>query len=855
LHPEEDKLNRRKFLFPFLYFLCLVALALVFRSARDSMSLEEVSDHQSLIFNTLVVTWLLIWMAVGRLLAHFRLRYLGLWGAAIHTLYIYSEMLHQQPLSLSLSPTALVSLAGIGVVLLPLVSRFTRFATLPLLIVVTIVLVSLPLVNIGNFWLTGASIDIESIHAIFQTNVSELLQFLGDGYSTVRLVVVFGSIALCTGLILWKLTTATPTPVVAGLGLLFLLPTAVNLHKIPNYLYTPGIWKESFIAYNEVLRDWEELATDRDAMAMDYNLAHFSGEDRATVLVIGESHNKQHMSLYGYPRDTTPELDQRAIKRNLIVFENAWSTHTHTVPSLTLALTEANQYNGKKWNAVPSLLGLSRNAGIATYWLSNQQMLGVWDSPMALLSQESDNVVAINKGIGTHNTDPKKHDDALLPHLREALKQPGEKLIVVHLYGNHGNYCLRYPDSWEFWSGELESSVFGKASATTHLESVNCYDNSIRYNDFVLDQIFNSLEKSDIPAAAFYFADHSEEIFTGKMHSSGNFDFAMIDIPMFFTASDSWKRDYPDQWEQLVSNRKRLFTNDLIFETVLGLMGLKSSRIDIKNDLGSEDYEGVQTPVTLHGRMKLKDNRNYYLWQRTNADLVKENNLQTRLLPHRVNTLGKMLEIHKAGIRSYEIDVLFRRMNEGSGYFEVGHDSQVMTGLSLQSWLEQISGDFGKIWLDIKNVTTDTIPQINKRLIELDEKIGLKNRAIIETGNQSAQVGILSESGFHLSYYLPTGEILAAMDEDAEAQHELATKLADIAEKQNASAVSFDLQLYGFVKNYLEPQLPPQTVYHTWSFENSFRNPALLEDLQKQGYFHDRAVKTILLPWESSFHL
>ena len=93
------------------------------------------------------------------------------------------------------------------------------------------------------------------------------------------------------------------------------------------------------------------------------------------------------------------------------------------------------------------------------------------------------------------------------------------------------------------------------------------------------------------------------------------------------------------------------------------------------------------------------------------------------------------------------------------------------------------------------------------------------------------------------------------MDEDAGAQHELATKLAGIAEKQNASAVSFDLQLYGFVKNYLEPELRPQIVYHTWSFENSFRNPTLLEELQKQGYFHDRAVKTILLPWESSFHL
>ena len=54
------------------------------------------------------------------------------------------------------------------------------------------------------------------------------------------------------------------------------------------------------------------------------NVTKFSvlrGGDRVTVLVIGESHNKQHMSLYGYPRDTTPALGRRTRDENLIVFE------------------------------------------------------------------------------------------------------------------------------------------------------------------------------------------------------------------------------------------------------------------------------------------------------------------------------------------------------------------------------------------------------------------------------------------------------------------------------------------------------------------------------------------------------
>jgi heptose-I-phosphate ethanolaminephosphotransferase len=38
------------------------------------------------------------------------------------------------------------------------------------------------------------------------------------------------------------------------------------------------------------------------------------------VLVIGESTNRQRMSLYGYPRETTPELDK--LKDQLAVFDN-----------------------------------------------------------------------------------------------------------------------------------------------------------------------------------------------------------------------------------------------------------------------------------------------------------------------------------------------------------------------------------------------------------------------------------------------------------------------------------------------------------------------------------------------------
>ena len=231
---------------------------------------------------------------------------------------------------------------------------------------------------------------------------------------------------------------------------------------------------------------------------------------------------------------------------------------------------------------------------------------------------------------------------------------------------------------------------------------------------------------------------------------------------------------------------------------------------------------------------------------------MKKNNLENRLSPHRVNTLGKMLEITNAGFRSFETDVFFR---SESGFFEVGHDAGTMTGMTLENFLEKVPKNFGEIWLDIKNASKNTIPGINKRLLKLDKKFGLKSRIIVETRNASDAPSILSDSGFHLSYDLPTNSTLRLMNEDGKARKLHARRLADIAENQNASAVSFNLRLYRFVKDYLEPELRPHMVYHTWSPDAQFKNTDLIKYMETREYYHDPKVETILLSYDSPFSL
>lgn len=63
------------------------------------------------------------------------------------------------------------------------------------------------------------------------------------------------------------------------------------------------------------------------------------------VLVIGESATRDHMESYGYKRHTTPFLESFKKDPGTLLFSKAFSNHTHTVPVLTYALSQKNQYN------------------------------------------------------------------------------------------------------------------------------------------------------------------------------------------------------------------------------------------------------------------------------------------------------------------------------------------------------------------------------------------------------------------------------------------------------------------------------------------------------------------------------
>ena len=99
------------------------------------------------------------------------------------------------------------------------------------------------------------------------------------------------------------------------------------------------------------LREEKEIA-ERQTLPFDVSMLPEKAP-QTLVVVIGESHTRHHMSLYGYGRDTNPLLS--AQKSRLNVYRDVVSPQVHTIPVLRAALTFADHEHPEKLTEQPSL--------------------------------------------------------------------------------------------------------------------------------------------------------------------------------------------------------------------------------------------------------------------------------------------------------------------------------------------------------------------------------------------------------------------------------------------------------------------------------------------------------------------
>lgn len=439
-------------------------------------------------------------------------------------------------------------------------------------------------VILGYYSVTSTVFAPDTLLAIAQTNIQEAIEYAKDNFSckTIFLIIltnasVFFVAIKNTQKILWNKYN------------LFLVLFCITACLVGVYKYRDNIITDIPKQASKTLAQYKNFSkerTDRKDNMSKLLLSH-KPEAGVYVLVIGESQNRAHMQAYNYHRATTPWLDSMKNDKNMLLFTKAYSCHTHTVPTLLYALTAKNQYNNIAVKNAVSVLEVAEAAGFETVWLSNQVKYSAWDTPVTSIASEANQQKWINSTLG-ESTNTDYFDGKLIEEL-EKIKITDKMLIVMHLMGNHGSYEQRYLKAFEKYDGK---------------NTIDKYDNSIIYNDYVMSQVYKRARKIPNFKGLVYCSDHADAIDKNLSHDAAQFDFDMTHIPLYIYLSDSYIQNNSAKYKSLEKQKNKLFTNDLLFNLMLGVLGINLNNIyEPNNDPTADTFDNNKERFkTLYGK-------------------------------------------------------------------------------------------------------------------------------------------------------------------------------------------------------------------------------------------------------------
>lgn len=428
-----------------------------------------------------------------------------------------------------------------------------------------------------------AVLNVDALIAIWQTNLKEACEYVRE-YATVTNALLLCVLLAAVYALFLRLSDSRLTlpgksrkEKKAALALLaLLLVCGGELCYKTSMNSISMVYANALKSVNEY-RLFKKTAQERkEALAASGQLAKIRVSEGGGiyVLVIGESHNRDYMSAYGYTKENTPWLSQMKNKENCILFTRGCSCHTQTIPALSCALTAKNQYNGAQLSEAVSVLEAAEAAGYETAWLSNQVKYGMWDTPVSVIASSAKQQVWLNECTG--NTSFTSVYDGELVSALGKIKIKNKMLIVVHLMGSHIDYDRRCPKEYAKFGTETDEAA---------------YCNSVLYTDAVLKGIYEKVSSLPDFKAMLYFSDHASVPKQKLDHDSARFVSSMTHIPMFVCFSRKYAAAQPEKVAQLRRAADSCFTNDLIFNLQLALMGIEIPLLyEKENDLASKAY-------------------------------------------------------------------------------------------------------------------------------------------------------------------------------------------------------------------------------------------------------------------------
>lgn len=468
--------------------------------------------------------------------------------------------------------------------------------TLTLVSAIEFILLLIPAVQWIYYQLYHTCINDEGLSLILETDHNETIEFFKSMPFFLQLFTPLLTIAAFALILYGNLNFTAVTfaynwqlPVLAAV-FIFLTTYLWNFRK--------GVFIRTGIIelYLDVKAYIKETATyktklDERMQSLEVTLNKPNAQPSTIIMVIGESASRDYMSAFtDYPQNTTPWLKTMRDNPNFLFFPNAYACKDQTVPVLEHALTEANQYNNKKFYESCSVIDIAKKAGYKTYWFSNQGHIGSAETAITLVANTADKAEWTKQNLNQY-----QYDEALLENLRQ-VNANENNFIILHLMGSHFNFINRYPKS------------FAKFSQPGKYDLIPNYLDSLAYTDHFLKKVLDYGKQNLNLQALVYFSDHAT--IPDKRRSPNFSGFANVRIPFFTYLADYYIENNSDIYHNLQSNQNKFFTNDLIYDFICGILDIQSNHYDEQNSLTSKFYKyRLEDLRTNLGQLKLSEDK------------------------------------------------------------------------------------------------------------------------------------------------------------------------------------------------------------------------------------------------------
>lgn len=297
------------------------------------------------------------------------------------------------------------------------------------------------------------------------------------------------------------------------------------------------------------------------------------------IYIIGEAARAMNWQLYGYGRETNPELSG---VDDLVVFRNMLTQSNTTHKSVPLILSSVRTDEHEELYRRKGLPELFNEAGFDTWFISNQSRQGAMIDNLA---HDARHLIYIRSP---------RYDMQMLDEVRKVLEESRSQklLIILHCYGSHFSYHQRYPREFAYFKPDTDVAI----TRQNREMLVNAYDNSIRYTDHFLAETIAYLRSlEDTSSALLYCADHGEDLIDDErdrfLHASPTTTAYQIYVASLAWFSDAYRRNFPEKVAAALRNETAPATTHALFHTMADMASIRGRFISSEASLVSGDYD------------------------------------------------------------------------------------------------------------------------------------------------------------------------------------------------------------------------------------------------------------------------